>query len=278
MTSRVTEPRGRRWKVWLPGIALALLLAAGGYGYLRFQRMVARQIPVFVEPGPGPRAPAQDGLGFRVGLHRLDQVQQRLADLGLRCRDTSISALVRAGVAAEIRKREAAGDSTLGARLYGWLNPHGRNPQVRLSCEGTAASVFGEPRRQAATGRLLLVHDAPDAPLRHVSYQRTQVDPAAAHADLHATVAALTRRFGPPSQRVHPEALALAVLPELTPVTVEWRFADVRAEVTAIRYGSRGVVLSETVEVPWPVRADAPGDGVRGLVPAASEAVGGGSN
>jgi hypothetical protein len=45
----------------------------------------------------------------------------------------------------------------------------------------------------------------------------------------------------------------------MTPVAYEWDFSDLRVSLRALNFrGPRGVLVSEVVEVPWPVRPDAP--------------------
>jgi hypothetical protein len=100
------------------------------------------------------------------------------------------------------------------------------------------------------------VFDGPAQPLRHASFERTFSAASAARRDLDLTMSHLAQRLGPPTRSAN---AASADLPWLTPVEYEWSFADLRAVITAINYGGRrGIVVSETVEVPWPVRADAP--------------------
>jgi hypothetical protein len=47
-------------------------------------------------------------------------------------------------------------------------------------------------------------------------------------------------------------------LPWMVPVEYEWMFADLLVKVSALNFGARGVSVTETVEVPLPIRPDAP--------------------
>jgi hypothetical protein len=131
------------------------------------------------------------------------------------------------------------------------------NPQLRLSCPDVSANQLPDRTRHSATGRWLFVFDSPKLPLRHVSWRRRHVDHDDARQDLEATVDAVRRTFGDPT-RVSEAPAQGAKFKLLTPYKWEWRFADIRVEVSALHYGRRGVDVLEAVEVPWPIRPDAP--------------------
>jgi hypothetical protein len=173
-------------------------------------------------------------------------------------------------VKVERAKREGKGlDAVTGASSLWHKTKREKNPQLRLSYENTPAATLSDTQRTPSKGRLLLVFDSPDHSLRHVSYQRTMSDSAAVARDLLARAASLGRSFAPggaPS-RDWPklQRLVAAVdaggppppLPLLTPFTMEWRFPAGKVRSSAIRYEGRGTVVSETIEVPWPIRAAA---------------------
>jgi hypothetical protein len=243
----------------------ALVLGVG------LQRMHARRtikdvLPVFTEPGPGPRAPGARALGFTVGASTLGEVRAQLARAGLDCADTSMRALMqqaREQTRREMEARKARGqdpDAVSGASRVNYRSPKEANPQVRLACDDVPSNRLSDAERSTSTGRLLLVFDSPRHPLRHVSYERTFAPDATsvALADLEAARRRLHDLFGAPASSRTPAA-DQGQLPWLSPQEVRWAFADLEARVAAINYGPRGVVLSEVVEVPWPVRADAPG-------------------
>ncbi|HEY0715389.1 MAG TPA: hypothetical protein VGF45_22095, partial [Polyangia bacterium] len=156
--------------------------------------------------------------------------------------------------AAKIRGESV--DSVSGASAVNRRSPKEANPQVRLTCDETPVHALLDRARPPGRGRLLLVWDSPRHPLRHASFERTYATTSMATAltDYIATRRALAAVFGPPvSPAAEPE-----VLPWLSPVETRWVFGDLHVRVTALNYGPRGIVLSEIVEVPWPVRPDAP--------------------
>lgn len=254
----------RRWTLPL-GCGLALLGATGGFALYRVARRgeVRDVLPEFVEPSDGPHAPASSAFGSDVGSSSLASVRGKLAAAGLDCPDTSIRALLRQARAdkrREVAARKARGeavDAVSGASALGKPSPKESNPQVRLACDGVSSEALGDRTRIPARGRLLFVFDSPALPLRHVSFERTFAPDAIGRAleDVIATERSLRARFGPPTAA---PAGPLRELPWLSPVTYEWRFADLAVRVSALSYGGKGVVVSEVVEVPWPVRADAP--------------------
>lgn len=253
--------RRRRLAWWLIG-ACALALPVAGYGLARQRRApLADQLPQFTEPGVGPRAPTTTLFGFQIGRTSLDQVKQRAAQQGWTCQDTSMRALMQAAreqKRREYQERKARGenvDAISGASALNRRSPKEANPQVRLSCDGVPGQALPQEPRPGSRGRLLFVFDSPKHPLRHLSFDRTYPPAltASAEQDRTASEAALQARFGAAAVQA-----ASPRLQWLSPVETEWRFADLTARVTAVNYGARGVVVSELVEVPWPVRADAP--------------------
>lgn len=245
------------------GLAALVALAGIGYGARRLLRPRGPEtvLPTFVEPGPGPRAPTTQGFGFSVGRSKLANVRGELARRGLACPDTSIRAMMKEMRETRLREMEAkkqtgeAPDAVSGASAMNRPSPKERNPQVRLSCEPVSAALLADQPRPSIDGRWLMVFDSPDLPLRHVSFERTHAQLDEARRDLSASVAALVVRFGQPN--VAPRAED-EDLPWLKPVAYEWKFADLHVKVLALNYGKRGVSLSETIEIPWPVRPDAP--------------------
>jgi hypothetical protein len=263
--------RPRRWLVWLSGVAGVCVLVLG-YGFYRMhaRRQIKDQLPSFTEPGPGPRAPSSSALGFVVGSSSLASVQQALARAGLTCADTSMRALMQQGrdeIRRQMQAREARGedpDSVTGASRVDYRSPKEANPQVRLACDGVPSRKLEGGQRVPSRGRLLLVFDSPAHPLRHVSFERTfsSADIASALADLDTTRARLAAVFGNATAGV-PVDTDTRDLPWLSPRETRWHFVDLQVKASAINYGPRGVVVSEVVEVPWPVRSDAPTSGVR---------------
>ena len=254
--------------------ALVLLgLAVLGVGGWRIWAMYggAREelvLPEFEEAGPGPRAPSSEGFGVKVGRTTLEEVQALTEERHLDCEDTSVRALMkkmREQKRKEMEEKKARGEEVDDASGASWLNkksPKEKNPQVRLSCPETIASSIGDRPRPVANGRLLFVFDADELPLRHVSYRRLQRDQRAAYDDWKSALDAMIAIYGQPTDVVgdaSPEPDAEGVIfAKLKPVKREWNFADVHVKVNALNFGKRGVDILESVEVPLPVRPDAP--------------------
>lgn len=255
------------------GIAIILLgiLGVGAWRYsVVMRRRAAEEIvlPTYADPGPGPRAPSSRAFGLDVGRSNMDAVNALVAERGLECSDTSVRAMMkkmREDKRKEIEEKKARGeevDETSGAS---WLNkesPKEKNPQVRLSCPDTASAALADRERPTARGRLLLIFDSPEQPLRHVSYRRLHRDQQAALADFQSALAAMTAVYGPPSESIGevsgtPDAKG-DLFGYLQPIKREWHFSDVEVKVNALNFGRRGVDLLESVEVPSNIRPDAP--------------------
>jgi hypothetical protein len=182
-----------------------------------------------------------DVFGARLGAAPPPAVRDRLDRLGLSCRDASPRSLLAARAADDAASDAVTGASARAARAR-------VSPQVRLSCEGALPPRLDQGRRVAAArGRLLFVFDDPDAPLRHVAFQRRHRDADAAAADLEETVRALERRFGAPAPA--PGSGAEPLLPLYEPRRYGWRLGCVEAEVTAVRLGPETFALSEKIGV-----------------------------
>lgn len=260
----------RCWQKIAAGVGgVVVVLATAAYGYHQ-HRMANRmklvdELPVFVDPAPGPRAPDTRGLSWRLGTTGLPALEKDLAGRAWNCRDTSIRALMnqaREAKRRELQVAEASGagaDSVSGASMIYRRSPKERNPQVRLSCEDIEAATLGDRTRAGSRGRLLFVFDSPRHPLRHVSYARSfsALDDATALQEFMAAAKALTARFGPP--REQPPAEPSLPLPLYKPHAYAWKYADLQASVRLMNMGDGRLNLEETVEVPWPVRAEAPG-------------------
>jgi hypothetical protein len=240
----------------------ALLVGAVAGGFfahrLREAALDAVFLPPARDPPTGPRAPTSAAFGAVVGRSSLAQVQALLARRGLDCPDTGARALLgqaRAAKQAELaesRRRGLPVDTVSGASVASRRSTMERNPQVRLRCEGIDAAVLSDRPRAPSVGRLLFVFDSPDRPLRHASFQRSFADVASALPEVAAAVASNRRALGPASR-----SPAVDGLPWLAPVEHQWSFADLLVKVTALNFGKQ-VSLTEVVEVPLPLRADAP--------------------
>ncbi len=243
------------------GLTVALVGAMGFYRYQQARAPLRDILPAFTEPAAGPRAPTSEAFGMTVGRSGLPEVNAFLRGEGLDCADTSMRALMQK--AREDKRKEIAAaaargdppDAVSGASIVNRRSPKEANPQVRLSCEANAAHANAR-----GPGRLLMVFDSPVHPVRHVSFERSF--PAAATetalAEFIGAKRGMEARFGPPTKGRAGTDGEPAEFVWLSPLEIEWTFADLRVRVTAVHYGARGVVVGETVEVPWPVRADAP--------------------
>lgn len=257
----------RRWQKALAGVgATMVVLTAASYGYYRYRMAgmmkLVDELPAFSEPAAGARAPVSRGLGFDVGLLKADTVKATLEAKQLDCPDTSIRALMQQAREAkrqEVETAKAKGlDSVTGASMLYRRSPKERNPQVRLSCSDVPADVLTDRRRARSRGRLLFVFDSPQHPLRHVSYARSfhGIDDGLALAEFEAAKQAMTSLYGDPASG--PAGAITLPLPLYQARTFTWKFADLLVSVKLMNMGEGRLSLDETVEVPWPVRADAP--------------------
>jgi hypothetical protein len=251
-------------RLQIGGAAAVAALAGltwGGFYAARWReaRRDATILPAFRDPGPGPRAPSSAAFGMTIGRSSLDEVKAVAGRLGLTCPDTGMRTMLRqqrAAKKAELEQRKRDGlsvDGVSGASLVNRVSPMERNPQVRLRCDEVKAPVLPGRQRPPSVGRLLLVFDSPELPLRHASFQQTFLDPNDAVAELDAAAAAHTTTFGPPTKRPKVQGV-----PWMAPIEYEWAFADLLVKVSALNFGARGVSVTETIEVPLPVRPDAP--------------------
>ncbi|MBP9112482.1 MAG: hypothetical protein KBF88_06710, partial [Polyangiaceae bacterium] len=236
------KPWARR--VLLAGGALAVTSAA--YAKVRWDRMVKAQTPTFTEVPSGPRAPSRSAAAIdlkasEIGSTRLPAILGNMS-LEYHCEDRSMSTIVREGVAAAVKTKEAAGENALTYRIYGWLNPHGRNPQVRLDCQRSAKSAAKE---SASSERVLYVFDGKDAPLRHVSRQRSFHDSEEGITAYLDAATEIRKQFGNPKRWEDPTSMVA-----MDRRKAMWDYADLHVEVVITNLGKMGTSLSETVEVP----------------------------
>ena len=248
-------------------ITAAVVVAVGAglawgrwsYGLMRQAALEASFLPHYRDPPPGKRAPSALAFGNEVGKSSLDEVRTWARRLGLDCPDTSVRAMLRRARAERRLAQESAHagpstDAVSGASgSSDRRSPREYNPQVRLSCSRASAATFSGERRPPQLGRLLFVFDSAAHPLRHASFQRIVVDPRLALREFEAAARSFERTYGRPS--VRPQ---VAGLPRLTPVAYQWTFSDLVVRVTALNFGAKGTSLSEIVEVPLPLRPDAP--------------------
>jgi hypothetical protein len=258
-------------------LIVGVVIASGtlGAGYFRHKARAASrfQAQVFVDAPPGPRAPSTELLGVRVGRSHLTEVSALTAAWGVSCADRSVRTLMtelRDKKRAQVEDAKARGtpDAVTGASILTRRTARDDNPQVRFSCEGAASSRLADRARvPPSSGRLLFVFDDERAPLRHVSYQRTHSAWDAALADFIATRDALAARLGKPvetetgtgaSRTADGAGASDAPVPKYGRRVAEFRFSDLVATASVANLGGRGYSVGETLEVPLPVRADAP--------------------
>jgi hypothetical protein len=229
-------------------------------------------LPEFKEPSAGPRAPDNAGLLVRVGETRLDEAKALTAGFGKACANRSVRVAMQAAREAKAREVEAAKaagkgpDAVTGASILMWRSPRETNPQVRWSCEDIDMSAMKDrPRPSFSQARLLYVFDSDALPARLASLQRSwpKDRTTEAVADLRDTLAELTRKWGPPtaSRGEIPPAPAKpdaqVTLPGMQNFLYEWKWADLQVKLNAVNL-PKGLTISEDVEVPMPVRPDAP--------------------
>jgi hypothetical protein len=246
------------------GIVLGVLLIVAGVVRACMLWDRARdKMPELTEVPEGRRAPAGSStlFGLVVGESRMGAVDA----LGLAgCRNTSMRALMqkkRDAIKDAMKQAEARGDDpdgVTGASLANYRSRKEQNPQVRISCEPVAGAVFSDRQRGPETGRLLVVLDSAEHPVRHVSFARKIDEPMRALDEWNGAVAEMTKRFGEPTSTMNGEpAFQVPPFPRMKLFKNEWTFTDLRAEVTAMSFGARGIDVKEALEVPWPVRVDA---------------------
>ncbi|MEQ8275664.1 MAG: hypothetical protein RMA76_33980 [Deltaproteobacteria bacterium] len=248
-------------------VPVIAIVAAGAYYSWRgiMMRRAADEVvlPDFAELGPGPRAPTTALLGVEVGKSTFDDVKGLASARGLDCKDTSARALMKQMRAMKKKEREekmAQGievDATSSASAKK-KSPMEKNPQVRYSCEDTKAAQLAD-RERDGVGRVLFVLDSPEHPVRHASYRRNHKTSQAAWHDAKATLDALTKTYGEPKmvKRPLPDAPSADAFPLYTQSRYAWEFADLKVMLDVMGT-PRGVNVHEAVEVPWPVRSDAP--------------------
>lgn len=240
--------------LFLAPVLIVVSSVVAYYAYRGMMRRPAEQVvlPEFDELGPGVRAPASELLTLTVGSSTFDDVKALSERAGLDCRDTSARALMK-----QMRKAKAVDGVTSASSKK--KSPMEQNPQIRWSCEGTKGDMLPDRKRGAGVGRILVVLDSPDHPVRHASFRRNHKDIGQALTDANATLAELTKRYGEPHvvRRPLPEVATAEAFPRYAQSRYEWRYADlaVMLHVMATR---RGIDIQEAVEVPWPIRSDAP--------------------
>ena len=252
-------------KIYFLAPVVIAVLVAGAFTYRGLMRRPAEEmiLPDFKEMGEGPRAPTTALFGLEVGRSSFEDVQALATKLDLKCRDTSARALMK--MMREQKKAEAA-----KAKLEGKVDavssasgkkksPMEKNPQIRYSCEDTKSSQMTDRSRPEAVGRLLVVIDSEDHPVRHASFRRNHTSPVSAWRDATDTLGVLTARYGAPAliKRPLPDAPSDDAFPRYTQTRYEWSFADLKVLLNVMGT-PRGIDVHEAVEVPWPVRSDAP--------------------
>lgn len=257
-------------------IAVVVLgLTAGGiYTFMMYQKgmkrvaaMNADVMPPFEELKAGARAPTSSYLGLEVGKTSLDEANKKTKSFNLVCNNTSMRALMQQGRDAkkkeieEVRKAGGDVDAVSGASMVDYRSKKERNPQVRMSCDVNAKDLGDRPRTDDVKGRYLYVHDSLNHPTRHVSFRRLHKNHPAAWDDLKASVAAMTKAFGPPNKKTsefpNENEDGSIKFARFKKYIWTWEWTDLKAEVSATNIG-RGVDVNESVEVPWPTRSDAP--------------------
>ncbi len=247
------------------GIAIASVLslaiaAYGARGY--FESDYQAILPAMTEPPPGPKAPDNHLLGVAVGHSRFEDIVAYMKGRNPSCRDTSARALMkkmRAQKAAELEARIQAGEpvDAVSAASAQKRSPMERNPQIRYACEKTEAVTL-DGRSPSVTGRALFVFDSEAYPLRHASFRRLHPHASDGIAEARHTLQVFTRRFGAAHDISRELPTDAALVESWKPYEYVWRWSDLEAKVTVIDYGKRGFSVFEVMQVPLPIRPDAP--------------------
>lgn len=269
--------QGRSPLFWLIIVLIVgVVSVCGWYGYRGYRAMKRRKammadiLPNFTEPNKKlPSPPDTRAFGLHLGFTSLTQGHTYLSRHKLVCKDTSIRAMMKAmrlKKLAELKKKGA--DAVSGASILTYRSPKERNPQIRLSCAKADVSTLQlSQKRRAVKGRLLLIYDSKDHPLRHVSfaYNARHVD---ALGDLKQMLQSYRARFGVPHQSsgtlptlthsVSPHAM---LFKKYQIIRYTWSFSTLRIQLKVMSLG-RWVSVLEEVEIPWPVRPDAPAKSV----------------
>ena len=245
---------------------LALVIGAGWVGGRAWSKRTRELppletvLPAFEQPDLRlARAPSTTALGVAVGVVTLEGLLSELEQRALDCDDTGIRASVER---LREHKREQLAraddpDAVSGASILHRRSKKERNPQIRLACSVDSLARI-EASRAGVAGRALFVFDSPEYPLRHASLRRSYQSGEAAALDLRDTLARFQAIYGEPSSQRGTIPLAGDAPARLEPIRLQWRYADLLVEVSATQFGKL-ISVDERVEVPWPIRADAPG-------------------
>lgn len=248
------------------GLVVLSLALLGGWAWSKRARELPpleTLLPEFEQPDPQlERAPSSMALGVEVGVVSLEALLRELETRALACDDTGIRASVER--LREYKRRQLAEaadpDAVSGASILYRRSKKERNPQIRLACSVDSLAQVepsagaGRPR---VPGRALFVFDSPAYPLRHASLRRTYQTGEAAALDLRETASRFEAIYGEPSSRRGTIPLPGDAPAKLEPIRLEWRYADLLVQVSATSFGKLTSV-DERVEVPWPIRSDAP--------------------
>lgn len=240
-------------------IALGLL---GGWAWSKRSRELPpleTALPEFEERDPNlPRAPSHEAFGVAIGEAMLEPLLTELRSRGLACDDTGVRASIEK-LREHKRKQLAEAedpDAVTGASILHKRSKKERNPQIRLSCELDSLTEL-EPDRPRVSGRALFVFDSPELPLRHASLRRTYQTSEAAMLDVRETAARLQGIYGEPTSTRGSIPDPGDAPPKPEPIRMQWRYGDLLVEVSATSFGKM-VSVDERIEVPFPVRPDAP--------------------
>lgn len=238
-------------------------LCGGAFGIWSFLAPDSGLIlPAMTEPPPGPKGPDNHLLGVAVGHTSFEGVVAYMKGRNPDCRDTSARALMKRMRAQKAKAQDLAApaadeaDAVSGAS-WKKTSPMERNPQVRYACENTEASTL-DGRNLSVKGRALFVFDSPEHPLRHASFRRLHPKAADGIREAQQTLAAFTGLFGVAHAVSRELPKDSAAIETWRPYEYSWLWSDLEAKVTIIDYGKRGFSVYETLQVPLPIRPDAP--------------------
>jgi hypothetical protein len=247
------------------GVGVLVLGLLGGGAYYAWSKRprelppLQTKLPEFEEPDPKlPRAPSNEAFGVAIGEATLDPLMVELRKRGLDCDDTGVRASIEKLREYKRKQLEQAEDpdAVTGASILTKRSRKESNPQIRLACELDSLLEL-EPGRPRVAGRALFVFDSPELPLRHASLRRTYQTSEAAMLDARETVARFEAIYGEPTTRRGLIPLPGDAPAKPDPIRVQWRYGDLLVEVSVTSFGKM-VSVDERIEVPWPIRPDAP--------------------
>lgn len=262
---------GRTTKIVLAVVGTLVVAAVAIRGFMVWNN-TRDVLPTFSPIPDGPRAPSLKSIpigGLEVGRSTLAEVQQRTAQLGFECRDTSMRGLMEQGrqeVQAKMREAEERGDdpdTVSGASRAYYHSKKERNPQVQWACDEVDLAaldpVYAAPGPVAAGEHhaVVFIFDSAEHPLRSVMTSRKFQSQKATLAARDRSLERFTAALGPVHTTLGSPVVddpTKKIFPRRQIFRHDWQWADRAALVSVMNLGpKKGIDLREVVEVPWPI-------------------------